>query len=133
VSAFPRLPVSLLDDGLIECGDYPDWASACWTIKRHPDDRAILDELLRSIPEEGVLEPLTVGVWLPQPSLYLSDGHHRAVALMELGLREFPYRWAYKRQGRRLAFAGREPLPEHIRALLTERIGDTDATEEATP
>lgn len=118
---FPRLPVSLLDDGLIECGDYPDWASAFWTIKRHPDDRAVLDELLESIPEEGLLEPLTVGVWLPGLSLYLSDGHHRAVALHTLGHREFPYRWAYKRHGRRLAFAGREPLPEHILTPLMER------------
>jgi ParB-like nuclease domain len=118
---FPTLPVDLLDDGLIECGDFSDWASACWTIKRHPEDRRILDELLRSIPEEGVLEPLTVGVWLPHTAFYLSDGHHRAVALMELGIKEFPYRWAYKRHGQLLRWAGREPLPEHLMDLLKER------------
>lgn len=115
---FPTLPLALLDDGMIECGDYPDWASAFWTIKRHPEDRAILDELLASIPEGGVLEPLTVGVWLPSLKLYLSDGHHRAVALAELGIKEFPYRWAYKRHGQRLAFAGREPLPAHLLEYL---------------
>lgn len=120
MASFPRLPVSLLDDGLIECGDYPDWASACWTIKRHPNDRAILDELLESIPQEGVLEPLTVAVWTRDRKVYLSDGHHRAVALMELGLREFPYRWAYKRHGQPLAWAGREPLPDHVLAELME-------------
>jgi ParB-like chromosome segregation protein Spo0J len=119
---FPTLPVSLLDDGFINSGDYPDWPSTCWTIKRHPADREILDELLRSIPEEGVLEPLTVGVWLPRLSFYLSDGHHRAVALMELGIREFPYRWAYKRHGHPLAWAGREPLPEHLMNMLTEGV-----------
>jgi hypothetical protein len=118
---FPTLPVDLLDDGLIECGDYPDWASACWTIEHHPQDRAILDELLRSIPEEGVLEPLTIGVWRPHTAFYLSDGHHRAVALMELGIKEFPYRWNYKRHGQPLGALRREPLSEHLMDLLKER------------
>lgn len=90
---YPTLPVDLLDDGLIDCGDYPDWASACWVIKSHPEDRKILRELLASIPEEGVLEPLSVAIRSRDLHPYLTDGHHRAVALMELGIKEFPYQW----------------------------------------
>jgi len=110
---YPTLPVDLLDDGRIEPGDYPDWPSACWTIKRHPDDREILDDLLVSIPEEGVLEPLTIGVWRRTLTLYLSDGHHRAVALMELGIKTFPYEWAWKSRDEPLRFET-GPLPEWI-------------------
>lgn len=114
---YPALPVSLLDDGLVECGDYPDWASACWVIKRHPEDRRILDELLASIPEEGLLEPLTLRVRRRSQSVFLSDGHHRAVALMELGIKEFTYRWHWCGPYDGIKYRS-TPLPQHITEYL---------------
>lgn len=117
---FPTLPVALLADGLIESGDYPDWRSTRRVITACREDREILADLLADIPVNGVLEPLTVGVWRPHVSFYLSDGHHRAIALKQLGITEFPYRWAYKTHGSHLAWAGREPLPAHLLEYLME-------------
>lgn len=107
------MPVDLLDDGMIECGDYPDWPSAFWAIKHAKYDRQILDDLMESIPTEGIMEPLTIGVWRRNGMMYVSDGHHRAVALVELGIKEFPYRWSWKSHGERIKFE-REPMPEWI-------------------
>lgn len=93
---YPVLPVDWLDDGFIECGDYPDWPSACTEIKRRRYDRKLLDELLVSLPLEGFQEPLVIGAYSRSArGLFLSDGHHRAVAAFELGIREFPYRWRW--------------------------------------
>lgn len=114
---YPTLPVDLLDDGMIECGDYPDWATACSEIKRFPDDRRILDELLASVPEHGVLKPLRIRVVRRTLRVFLADGHHRAVALMELGLREFPYVWYWCGPYETTKFRS-TPLPEHIREHL---------------
>ena len=116
----PRLPVNMLDDGLIECGDYDDWATACSAIKRYPDDRVKLDELLRSIPEEGLREPLWIEVSARSLRTYLIDGHHRAVALMELGIKEFPYRWRWRFPKSRPRPAAGEPLPDSVLQLLRE-------------
>lgn len=112
------LPVDLLDDGRIECGDYPGWDTACHTIKTSAYDREILDELRESILEEGVLEPLTICVTRNDRTPYLSDGHHRAVALIELGVKTFPYRWFWgPPTGRRPRF---EPGP--LPAAILERM-----------
>jgi hypothetical protein len=117
---YPTLPVSLLDDGFIDCGDYDDWAEACSAIKRYPDDRAKLDELMRSIPEVGVLEPLWIEVRNHNHRPFLTDGHHRAVALMELGILEFPYRWRWRFPKGQPRPGALEPLPEHILDRLKE-------------
>lgn len=107
------LPVHLLDDGMIECGDYPDWSTAFYVIKHDPYDREILDHLLEDIPVNGIDEPLSIGVWRRDGIAFLSDGHHRAVALTMLGIKEFPYRWYWKRNGSRPVFE-LEPMPEWI-------------------
>lgn len=112
------LPVDLFDDGMIECSDYPDWACAFHTIKTAEYDRDILDELLESIPDEGILEPLTLRVWRGRRDgviVQLSDGHHRVVALAELGIKKFPYRWYWHPRGERLRLRfEQEPLPDWI-------------------
>ena len=121
---FPRLPVDMLDDGLIECGDYDDWATACSEIKRYPDDRVKLDALLRSIPEVGLLEPLWIEVrnWNLRP--FLTDGHHRAVALIELGIKEFPYRWRWRFPKGRARPAAGAPHPDPgLAARCDRRVG----------
>lgn len=111
------VPVSSLDDGIIDCGDYPDWAYACHYIKDRTNayDRRILDELLESIPGEGIIEPLTIRV--RGLDVWLSDGHHRAVALAELGIKMFPCRLLggvdSRPYGGRLRFST-EPPPEWI-------------------
>lgn len=112
------LPVAALDDGIIDCGDYPDWPTACVEIKRRTYDRAILDELLESIPVEGLIEPLTLGV--QGNDIWVSDGHHRAVALIELNIRRFRCRWlVYPATTRGRRFETR-PLPSRILNRIME-------------
>lgn len=112
------LPVAALDDGIIGCGDYPDWACAFDYIKHSEYDRAILDELLESIPAEGLLEPLTLGV--QGGDVWLSDGHHRAVVLDMLKIRKFPCRWlVYPATSRGRRFETR-PLPARILNRIME-------------
>lgn len=113
MSRWRTLPVDLLDDGRIESGDYPDWSTACHVVKTQPYDREILAELLESIPEEGVLEPLTIAVRSKDLIAYLSDGHHRAVALIELNIKTFPYRWFWAPATGRPRFE-HGPLPAEI-------------------
>jgi hypothetical protein len=110
------LPVAALDDGIIDCGDYPDWAYACHYIKQESKyDRGILDELLGLIPVEGIIEPLTIKV--RGQDVWLSDGHHRAVALIELGIKRFPCRLLAgvdsRPYGGRLRFST-DPPPEWV-------------------
>jgi hypothetical protein len=95
-----KLPTDLLDDGIIRPGDYTDWASARWVIRKHPHDRELLDLLMEDIPVNGMEEPLTVGVYVRAGvPMYLSDGHHRAVAAFELGLKTVPCRWFWRHPG----------------------------------
>lgn len=115
-----KLPVDLLDDGMIDSGDYADWAQTCWVIKRHQDDRVTLDFLMGDIPLNGVEEPLVIGIWRRDGSAYLNDGHHRAVALFELGIKEFPYRWGWKSHGYPLT-SEEEPIPDFIIEMIKDR------------
>lgn len=107
------LPVHLLTDGVIECGDYPDWQFARRAITTLAYDRDILDRLLADIPVNGIEEPLTIGVWRRDLTMYLSDGHHRAIALKTLKIKTFPYRWSWKSHGEPIRFE-REPMPDWI-------------------
>lgn len=112
------LPVAALADDRISSGDYPDWRYTDHYIRQESKyDRGILDELLRSIPENGVEEPLTLGVDHRHREVFLSDGHHRAVALRTLGVRDFPYRWYYHPRPGRMIFA-KEPLPEWTEEVI---------------
>lgn len=105
------LPLALLQDGTIACGDYPEWASTVRAIRTATYDRDILNKLLASIPVDGIEEPLTIGVRHEDSTPFLSDGHHRAVALHELGIRDFPYRWFWAARHHHRPVFEREPLP----------------------
>lgn len=119
-----QLPLCLLDDELIECGDYDDWTTARHEIRRHAYDRSILDDLLLTIPRRGLDNPLWLEVLNGTQRVAVSDGHHRAVALMELGAKEFPYRWRWRFprwRGQRLPLPPvGEPLPADVLHRLME-------------
>lgn len=119
--AHPSLPLDFLDDGLIESGDYRDWYTALKTIKTRRADRAILDELLESIPQEGLLEPLWIEVTNGTCRLSLRDGHHRAVALDMLRIRKFPYRWSWTSPKGLDRPRPRDPLPGHVLEALNRK------------
>lgn len=110
-----RLPTALLRDGAIEPGDYPDWATARRFMTGRVD-REILAGLRVSMPSNGQLEPITLGVWRRDLTVYVSDGHHRALMLHELGTPVFTYRWFWKSRGQDFSLkrCEREPLPEWV-------------------
>lgn len=105
------LPLDHLRDGLIECGDYPDWKSCRGYMKTSPYDRNIVRQLLKEIPAHGLDEPLVLRV-MPGEVL-MSDGHHRAFTLKLLGWTRFPYSWFREPSGGRIRLEP-EPLPRHL-------------------
>jgi hypothetical protein len=106
-----RLPVDMLCDDVIQSGDYPDWDMTFRVMRTLDTDIKIVDELLASVPQKGILEPLLIGVQRWDLVPYLSNGHHRAYVLHQLGLKTFPYRWFWKWRGRPFSLHQCEPEP----------------------
>jgi ParB-like chromosome segregation protein Spo0J len=106
-----RLPVSMFSDRQIMAREYRRWDDARRQFSRPGKDRDTVDQWKRKI-EKGKLEPLILGVSDRHPDVYIGDGHHRAIALMELGVKEFPFRWYW------IKWIGvsmeREPFPYHL-------------------
>lgn len=91
-----RMPTSMLTDDKIRAIEYRKWKHARRQFATGKD-RARVDELKISITQHGLREPIILGIDDRYHDVYLADGHHRAVALMELGLPEFPFRWYWIR------------------------------------
>lgn len=71
---------------------FTKWAHAHRNFARGKD-RIKVDELKASIARHGLTKPIKLGVDDRYRDVYVGDGHHRAVALMELGVHEFPFHW----------------------------------------
>lgn len=91
------LPVALLRDGVISPTEYTRWTDAKTRFARREKDARILSGLLESIPRQGLTVPITLGVSDRDGAVYVADGHHRAVALMTLKARNFPFHWYWIR------------------------------------
>lgn len=107
-----RMRTAYLNDRQIRPTEYARWADARRRFTSREKDRQLMEKLLASIPEHGLQEPVLLGVSDRYLDVYVGDGHHRAVALMELGVPEFPFHWYWiKSVGVRLE---REPFPGHL-------------------
>ncbi|WP_030753181.1 ParB N-terminal domain-containing protein [Streptomyces sp. NRRL S-31] len=107
-----QMPTRLLSDQHIRPTEYVRWADARRRFETRPKDRALVEELRRSIPREGLREPITLGVSDRHPDVYVADGHHRAVALMGSGVPTFPFHWYWIRDfGVHMETA---PFPFHL-------------------
>lgn len=109
-----RMPTRHLNDYCIQPTEYRRWRDAHARFARRPRDRELVEELMDSIPGQGLKEPIILGVDDRFHDLYVADGHHRAVALMNLGAsaREFPFRWYWiKAFGVHME---RDPFPWHL-------------------
>lgn len=115
---YPSLPLAVLTDDLVRCGDYTSWETMRRVARTRRRDLLIMSRLMESIPERGLDEPLWIEVWnysgLPQ----LRDGHHRAVALRNLGIRRFPYRWTWRFPDDRAKPGRYDPLPVSVLEYL---------------
>ncbi|WP_329390207.1 ParB N-terminal domain-containing protein [Streptomyces sp. NBC_01716] len=105
------MPTSHLNDRQIRPIQFRKWADAHRQFARGKD-RKTVDAYKALISKEGLREPILIGVSDRDEALYVGDGHHRAVALMELGANEFPFHWYWIRSfGVRVE---REPFPKHL-------------------
>jgi hypothetical protein len=93
------IPTAFLNDHQIRPTDFRNWADARLDFERRPKDRKKVDELKASISVHGLREPILLCVHERYPDVYVSDGHHREVAFMELGIELFPFRWHWIRGG----------------------------------
>jgi hypothetical protein len=101
-----------LTSGRIRPIQFRDWKAARRDLSRRTKDLAVLEELRASIPENGLLEPIHLGISDRHLDVYVGDGHHRAVVLMELGVRTFPVNWYWITNfGVRME---REPFPYEL-------------------
>ncbi|MFD6360173.1 hypothetical protein ACFWFX_10000 [Streptomyces roseolus] len=91
-----KLPTRLLNDEQIRPGSYPTWGHAARDFDGRGKDRKILVGLMESLPQ-GQREPILLGVDDRSHCVYVSDGHHRALALRKLGIAEFSFRWCWLR------------------------------------
>ncbi|WP_146214542.1 ParB/RepB/Spo0J family partition protein [Streptomyces sp. ICBB 8177] len=88
---------SFLNDRQIRPIEYRKWAHAQRHFDTRPRHRARIDELVASIPKKGLRVPIILGVDDRRFDIYVADGHHRAIALMELGTPRFPFQWYWIR------------------------------------
>lgn len=109
-----KLPVSMFNDRQVMAREFRRWDDARRQFARPGKDRATVNEWKEKI-QQGKLEPLILGVSDRYPDVYIGDGHHRAVALMEMGVAEFPFHWYWiKWIGVRMEH---EPFPHHLLGL----------------
>ncbi|WP_326683049.1 ParB N-terminal domain-containing protein [Streptomyces sp. NBC_01237] len=87
------LPTALLRDDVIRPTEYTRWAHAHTRFARREKDAAILQNLLETIPHQGLRTPIVLGVSDRHGDVYVADGHHRAVALRVLRAPRFPFHW----------------------------------------
>ncbi|KIF00874.1 hypothetical protein PL81_38845 [Streptomyces sp. RSD-27] len=91
------MPTALLTDSKIRPTEYRKWKHAARQFASGKD-RDKVDQLKASIAQRGQTEPVILGISERYPDdVYLADGHHRAIALMELGAAEFRFHWYWIR------------------------------------
>ncbi|MGX8907362.1 hypothetical protein ACR820_19465 [Streptomyces netropsis] len=111
-----QMPTSLLTDKKIRPIQFVKWDNARRDFARRDKDRALIEELKTSIRQKGLRKPILLGVSERYPTdVYVGDGHHRAVVLLELGVPSFPFHWYWiKAFGVRIEA---EPFPYHLLGL----------------
>ncbi|MFD7616587.1 ParB/RepB/Spo0J family partition protein [Streptomyces sp. NPDC059802] len=111
-----RMPVEMLTDKKIRPTEYRKWRDAERRFGWRDKDRAIIEELKESIPKWGLLVPIQLGISERHPTdVYVADGHHRAIALRELGADDFPFHW-YWINNSRVRWES-EPFPYQVLGL----------------
>ncbi|MEU6552083.1 ParB/RepB/Spo0J family partition protein [Streptomyces sp. NPDC046915] len=109
-----ELPTALFTDSQIRARDFHKWEHCRGKFARGRD-RLKVDELKKSIALSGLKVPILLGVSDRYPDVYIGDGHHRAIALTELGVERFPFRW-YWITWSAVRIAS-EPFPYHFLGL----------------
>ena len=93
-----RMRTACLNDRQVIPSEYRNWRDARRHLTRpRSEDLRWVYKLINEMSEGVPPEPLLIGVSDKDHALYLSDGHHRAVALMILNEPWFPFQWCWLR------------------------------------
>ncbi|MFE6815269.1 ParB/RepB/Spo0J family partition protein [Streptomyces sp. NPDC057677] len=109
------LPTRLLNDQQIRPSEYRKWRHALRHFEQRPKEKARVEALKASIAVDGLQKPILLSVDDRTNCVYVGDGHHRAVALMQLGVTDFSFRWCWIRSYTVDHQSG--PFPSHLLGL----------------
>ncbi|MEU3826477.1 hypothetical protein AB0F36_14330 [Streptomyces sp. NPDC029080] len=87
-----ELSTTLLNDQAIRAKDFRKWRHAHSQFERGRD-RDTVDKYKTEITRGGLKTPLWLDVDDTTGWVYIGDGHHRAVALLELGVPRLAFHW----------------------------------------
>ncbi|MFE9736123.1 hypothetical protein ACFYO9_37355 [Streptomyces sp. NPDC005863] len=118
------LATSLFNDRQIRAKEYSRWRQ-CHSDFARGRRREIVDRYKAEIERRGAPEqPIWLDVDDKYGHVYVGDGHHRAVALMELGIGEFAFHWRLISKGGWFTQPPLEcvPFPYHLLGLDGEAV-----------
>jgi hypothetical protein len=92
------MPTALLNDEQVRPSEYRKWKHAHQQFARGKD-RATVDAYKAAISANGgrLTTPIRLSVDDRTHEVAIADGHHRAIAVIELGLTEFHFTWGWRR------------------------------------
>ncbi|HEY3479615.1 MAG TPA: ParB N-terminal domain-containing protein [Streptomyces sp.] len=92
------LPTSMFNDRQVRAKDFAKWRHATSKLARGRD-RDTVDRYKAEIERGGLKKPIWLDVSDRTGWVYIGDGHHRAVALLELGVVDFDFHWRLTSKG----------------------------------
>lgn len=107
-----QMRTAFLNDQQIHSTDCRRWDDTEKRFRRRPKDWAIVTNLMETIPTQGLRVPIQLGVDDHYHTVFVADGHHRAIALKLLGVPEFSFHWYW--YGWRSVHFESEPFPYHL-------------------
>ncbi len=114
-----RLSTGLFNDRQIRAKEFNRW-DQCHSAFTRGKRREIVDGYKAEITKRGgPKQPIWLDVDDATGHVYIGDGHHRAVALMELGVTEFAFHWRSCAKGGWFTMPPleRETFPFHLLSL----------------
>lgn len=93
-----QMPTSHLNDNKITPTEYRNWRDATNQFRKGKD-RETVDAYKAEIRSNGgrLKTPIRLSIDDRTHNLSIGDGHHRAIALMELGIPDFDFKWGWRR------------------------------------
>lgn len=110
-----EMKTTLLNDKQIRPTEYTKWRHAHDQFARRDKDRVTVDEYKAQLLKGRPVEPITLGIDDRYHDVYVADGHHRAIAHIELGAPEFSFIWYWIRSFG--VHMERDPFPYHLLSL----------------
>lgn len=92
------MPTSMLNDRQIRASEFRKWEHAHREFARGRDRDTVDAHKAEILANRGRLTtPIRLSVDDRSHEVLIGDGHHRAIAVIELGLDEFSFTWGWRR------------------------------------